>query len=194
MSTMKLLLSMAVMIVFVTSSAAYGVDGVYVGVGAGASKVADWCDGIVGTCDDVGTGWKVFGGTQFNPYVGFEAAYVNLGTVTGTDTSVGIPIDVDAEVSGLNFAVVGIAPVADRFAFFGKIGFYLSTLDLHASGGASGSDSASGTGLALGLGGSVSVTERVFVRLEWERFADIGDDDLGKDDVDLLSVGIGTAF
>lgn len=192
---MKLVLSAAVVIVLVTSSAAFGAEGVYAGVGAGAAKVADWCDGIVGTCDDTGTGWKIFGGTQFTPYVGFEAAYVNLGKVTGTDTSFVVPIDVEAEVSGLSFAVVGIAPMASRFALFGKVGFYLSTLDIHASGGgASASDSASSTGLALGLGGSVNVTERVFIRLELERFPDIGDDDLGKDDVDLLSLGIGTEF
>jgi hypothetical protein len=48
--------------------------------------------------------------------------------------------------------------------------------------------------LAFGLGGRVTITERVFGRLEWERFADIGDDDLGKDDVDLVSAGIGTEF
>jgi hypothetical protein len=46
----------------------------------------------------------------------------------------------------------------------------------------------------VGLGAKLSFTESVHARVEWERFADIGDDDTGQDDVDLLSVGLGFAF
>jgi OOP family OmpA-OmpF porin len=181
-------------VVFTVTATAHAANGLYAGVSAGPSRFAESCEDIVGTCDDVGTGWKLYGGHQFTPYAGIEAAYVDLGKTTGTDTSFGPPIDVEAEVSGVNIALVGTAPVAGPFAFQGKVGFFLSSLDIRASGGASGSDSASSVGLAIGLGAKLSFTESVYARAEWERFMDIGDDDTGKDDVDLISFGLGVAF
>ena len=46
--------------------------GFYAGIGFGQSKVKDFCEGVVGTCDDKDTAWKILGGYQFNKYLGAE--------------------------------------------------------------------------------------------------------------------------
>lgn len=179
---------------FVAGSPVYAADGVYLGVSFGPSKVGDLCEDIVGDCEDLSTGWKVYVGGQLDPNWGVEAAYVNLGEFTATDTS-GVPTDLTAEVVGLNMAVVGTLPVAGAFAILGKLGVFMSNLDIAVSGGGiSGSDSASGIGVSMGLGTKLAINDRAFARLEWERFADIGNEDTGEDDVDLFSVGLGVNF
>src|SRR5262245_57423097 len=70
------------------AGAAYAQDqGFYVGGGAGISKAldpADCSDSLgfsVSNCniEDKKTGWKVFVGYQFNPYVAVEGGYTDLG-------------------------------------------------------------------------------------------------------------------
>ena len=47
----------------------------------------------------------------------------------------------------------------------------------------------------LGLGGSFKATRQVGVRLEWERFLSIGDEDTtGESDVDLFSASLVVCF
>jgi OOP family OmpA-OmpF porin len=57
--------------------------------------------------------------------------------------------------------------------------------------GAGGSESASGTGLSYGIGLQYDFTNTTGLRLDWERFADVGDEDkTGQSDVDMLSAGL----
>ena len=181
--------------VLAASSSAYAENGIYVGASLGPSRAVSWCEDNTGDCEDVALGWKAYMGTQFHPNWAIEAAFVDLGEFTATDTSGGFPIDAEAEVTGFNIAAIGILPMSPTFAFLGRFGVILSSLDIQASGGGqSASDRASNTSLAVGLGARVGITDRVFARVEWERFADIGDDETGQDDVDFLSVGLGMAF
>jgi OOP family OmpA-OmpF porin len=145
-----------------------------------------------GRVDTSDTGFKVFGGYQFNRNFGLELAYVDLGKASYSGSFVlpppnGQTISVtgaNVEVTGVNLSAVGAWPVATNFDVFGKIGF-LSWED-KASGLADGapfSDKIDGTDLSFGFGASWHLTRNVRLRVEWERFR------VDDTDADLFSVG-----
>jgi len=170
-------------------------EGGFAGVGFGQTSVDIDCDLDI-TCSayDSDTGFKIFGGYQFNPYFAFEVAYLDLGEAkaSGTDSFLGSATGT-IEASGFNFAVVGSFPVAERFDLMAKAGFFRWDLDLSASSSVFGSGSASETGFSpmFGIGGSFNITKNLGVRVEYEKFLDVGDENTtGQSDVDLLSASL----
>ena len=155
---------------------------------ASARQWNDACDGLT-SCDDSDVGWKVFGGYQFSKFLGVEGGYVDLGKVSGTDTSFGLG-DVDAEMWGVFISGVGTLPIGDRFGVFGKIG--AAYTDIEVSSSTLGSDSDDGVNLTFGVGGFMNILRNLSVRVEWERFQDAGGD--AELDVDLISVGVAYKF
>ena len=154
--------------------------------------------------DDSDTGFGLAGGYQVNPYFAAELAYVDLGdisyqangTVTdGVDTfDAGLGIDQSA--SGPVFSILGIWPIGERFSLFGRLGLALMSVDVDATvslGGESASDSA-GTDRSngvYGIGGEFSLSRNFGIRLGWDRYAEVGSDDLAGDvDIDLISLGL----
>jgi OOP family OmpA-OmpF porin len=78
-----------------------------------------------GTVDGKDTGFKIFGGYEFNQYFGVEIAYVDLGKASysgryGAATVTGGKVD----LWGLNFSAVGILPLNPSFSLFGKLGVF----------------------------------------------------------------------
>ena len=168
----------------------------YGGASVGQSKAKDIICDLDITCssDDTDTGWKIYGGYQFNPNGAIEFGYVDLGKVkaSGTDSFLGVA-SIDWETSGITAALVGSLPVGQNFGLMGKLGLFHWDLDVNASSSVlgSGSDSSSGTDLTYGLGLKYDFSKTVGVRAEWERFKDVGDDNTtGQSDIDLLSVGV----
>lgn len=174
----------------------------YGGVSVGTAKVVDFtiCDEIQAILDpgsscsaeDTATAWKAFFGNQFSPNAAVEFGFVNLGTVTvdGSGTLTGIPVVIDGDwkVSGLTISLAGNLPLGKEFSLTGRAGMFLWSVDLD---GAGGSESASGTGLSYGIGLQYDFTKTTGLRLDWERFADVGDEDkTGQSDIDLLSAGL----
>lgn len=138
-----------------------------------------------GTVDTSDTGFKVFGGYQFNRNVGLEVAYVDLGKASysgfaGPDPVIGGKV----EVTGVNLSAIGAWPVAPNLDVFGKIGF-LSWEDKASdvTGGVPFSDKIEGTDLSFGFGAAWHLTRNVRLRVEWERFR------VDDTDADLFSVG-----
>ncbi|MDH3513425.1 MAG: outer membrane beta-barrel protein [Gammaproteobacteria bacterium] len=172
-------------------------EGWYAGVGFGQSKVQDFfeCDlDITCTADDTDTGWKLYLGNQFSPNAAVEFGYVDLGQqkISGTDTVLGT-VSLDTEAKGFDVALVGFLPVGNQFNLLGKIGLFRWDADISASSTAfgSGSDSETGFELMFGFGASFDIAKTVAVRIEWERFTDVGDEDVtGTSDVDLLSASL----
>jgi len=169
----------------------------YAGASVGQSK-ADidlTCDlDISCNKDEDDTGFKIFGGYQFNPNGAIEFGYVDLGKfkASGKDSSLG-NVSLDWEPSGFTFAVVGTLPIGQNFGLMGKVGIFFWDMDLHARASSlgSGSDSDSGTDLTYGLGVKYDISKTFGVRAEWERFQDVGDSNTtGKSDIDLFSVGV----
>lgn len=171
--------------------------GFYAGIGVGRSELKDACAGITISCDDTDTGWKLFGGYQFNKYLGAELGYVDLGKATASGTILGVAVSATAKAKGWEFLGVGTLPIADKFSVYGKAGLFRWDVDVSATGVVPGfapvavGASDKGTDFTYGIGLKYDFTKSIGARVEWQRYKDVGNDaTTGKSDVDLLSLGI----
>ena len=175
-------------------------DGWYAGASIGQTSV-DVDGGGFQEVNDTDTGWKLYMGYRFLPYFALEGAYAALGEVSAETTItsfLGIPVPAQTlsakvEVNDtLYLAAVGIVPLGDRFAIFGKVGFYSAEADLTVCGGAGCvSEKERDENWMYGLGIDLFFTRQWGMRAEWERFTNVGSDQTGgKGDVDLISVGV----
>lgn len=159
-------------------------SGGYIGGSLGLTTI-DVCDDLnaIGftACDDKDTGFKLFGGYKFNPYVAVEGGYVNFGEISATFA----PVTVTVETDALFVAAVGFLPVGSKFSLLGKVGAFF--WDITASGGGA-SVSDDGTDLLLGIGVNYDITEQWAVRGEFESY------DAGGDDVTFISGGVQFTF
>ena len=142
-----------------------------------------------GSFDGKDTGFKIFGGYQFNPHFAVELAYVDLGKASYSGDFFGAPVNGGSlETWGLNASVVGILPLNPSFELFGKIGvFGWESKARDTTAGAPFSGKADGGDLSFGLGMALNITRNVSIRAEWERFKAV-------DDIDLLSLGLAFKF
>ncbi len=174
----------------------------YVGASIGQSDFDVDCTGLT-TCDTKDTGYKLFGGHMFTPYLGVEGGWVDLGKVKATLDIVGPPPveDISAIVftgsaelksSGLFLAGIAAAPIGNG-SVFGKIGLANLKSEFTVTAlGVSDSTSTRHTDVFYGIGAGYNFTKNFGVRAEWERFRIKYSDGIDefKDDVDLLSVGV----
>ena len=166
-----------------SAQVANAANGYYAGMSAGQSRFSsDVCDGLPIRCDFSDTGLKIFGGYQATESVGIEVSFVDFGEFTATGSGGTATI----EVSGFSVVGTGTVPVTERFGLFGKVGLLRWDGEARASGGSLAEDD--GTELTYGLGAKMKVTERVGVRVEWERFSD------NEDALSLLSGGVVLSF
>lgn len=150
---------------------------VYLGASLGAGKSKTSCDTVVGPCDDSDTAYRLFGGYQMSRNLGWELGYAYLGDV---DTPA-----VQRTNKALDFSAVLTLPINERFAFLGRLGAYRSQVELHPA-----STSAHNTSFTWGLGMRFALFRWLAVRAEWQHYPNLGNDATGKDDVDLLTLGI----
>ncbi len=157
----------------------------YVGLSGGQSEY-DIRSGTGGFgFDDSDTAWKVYSGGYFNPYLGMELGYINMGKAERIGGS--------TKAQGLNLSLVGRAPLNEQFDVFGKIGTtYGRTRTSGNSGFGVTTGKDDGFGLSYGAGVRWAFNPQWAAVLEWERhrfhFAD------GKSDVDMTSVGVQYRF
>jgi OOP family OmpA-OmpF porin len=142
-----------------------------------------------GTVDGEDTGFKLFGGYQFNRNFGFELAYLDLGKASYTGDLGGAPVTGGSlENTGFNFSVVGTLPLTQNFDLFGKLGAYLwETKARDVTGGVAGSRKDDGTDVSLGVGVAYNFTPQLALRGEWEKLK-------AHDDIDFLSVSVAFKF
>jgi OmpA-OmpF porin, OOP family len=193
---MKRLLAAAAVTAALAFSAGASAQG-YVGGSFGQSDFDLDCTGLT-SCDTKDTGWKVFGGYMFTPYLGVEGAYVDLGKATGSGTLfVGkgstLTVTGSLKASGFGLWGVGALPIGGG-SVFAKLGFASIENKLEATGSSggvfgSGSDKTTVTDVAFGIGGQYYFTPNFGARIEWERFkGKIPDDE--KFDIDFISAGL----
>lgn len=164
-------------------------QGWYAGMGVGESTMKDESTALLGTqFDDSDTGGKIFGGYSFTPNGAIEFGYVDFGEFTGS----GGGFTDNWEASGLNLSLLGAWPLAHQFSLLGKIGVTRWDVDnTFTVGGAPFSPSENGTDVSYGVGAQYDFHRQVGARLEWERFADVGDSaTTGQSDLDLLSLSV----
>lgn len=162
----------------------------YAGFSLGQATLEDACDGLTGipgvSCDDSDTAFKIFVGSKINENLAFEAAYVDMGESVATDT-----IDtLTSEATGFNFSALGIIPASSTVDIFGKVGllFWDATVGLSGTFNASVDDD--GTDITFGFGANFSVSETSEIRVEFEKFSNIGNESTtGETGVTLISLG-----
>jgi len=174
----------------------------YLGIGVGATHLSaqDVC-AVGGSCslDKNSFGGKLYGGYQFTDYFAVEGAWTDLGKASGTERDVIVPGDqrsIDWRARGLEASVLFGLPVGDVFRFYNRLGAFRSTTDVDSTYTVSGSStpgsvSRSETNFVFGLGGQWVIAERFDLRVEWQRFLDVGDSSTtGSADVDFVSLGL----
>ena len=189
MSPIKLVAAALLALGGLVAASQTAAQGFYIGGSVGKSDFDD--DNAIpdlitsGSVDGSDTGFKIFGGYQFNQHFGVELAWVDLGKAGYSGTFSGLPVTGGTvETSGLNLSAVGILPLGSGFALFGKAGFFAwESKAKDVTGGLPFSGKEDGTDLSLGIGASYDFTKNFGIRAEWERFKAVGD-------IDLLSVGL----
>jgi OOP family OmpA-OmpF porin len=181
-------------ILIATAAASAFAEG-YLGLSVGQVSYKDACPSGI-TCDTTDTGFKLFGGYQLTPNLAFEAGYSVLGTI---GASSGEHADLSAfEVSG-----VGSWPLGNRFALLGRLGLYYGAMEAPAVSApvtpvfppppprpSVGWKDGNTTSVTFGLGASYEMTHNATLRLEWQRFKDLGGEDGTKVNVDVFSLGL----
>lgn len=144
---------------------------------------------------DRSTGFKLYGGYQFNRNFALEGGYFDLGRFGYTANTVPAgTLDGNIKLKGFNLDAVGILPITDRLSALGRVGLnYAQARDSFSGTGAvsvtNPSPSKSGTNYKLGVGLQYAFTEALGMRAEVERYR-VNDAIGNKGHVDLFSLGL----
>lgn len=200
-------LGLVVLAVTVTPYAMADDSGWYVGASGGRTraKIDDVRinSGLLGsgftsssiTDDDRASGFKAFGGYQFNPNFALEGGYFDLGKFGYNAVTVPAgTLNGDIRLKGLNLDTVGILPLTDKFSLLGRVGInYAQARDSFSGTGAVNvldpSPSKRQANIKFGLGMQYAFNDALAMRVEAERYR-INDAVGNRGDVDLFSVGL----
>ena len=148
---------------------------------------------------DKDTGFKLYGGYQFNRNFALEGGYFDLGKFGFTaNTLPAGTLDGTIRLKGINLDAVGILPITEKFSALGRVGLnYASAKDSFVGTGSvrvlNPNPSKRDTNYKLGVGLQYAITDALKVRAELERYR-INDAIGNKGDIDLVSVGLVYAF
>jgi OOP family OmpA-OmpF porin len=142
--------------------------------------------GIASSTSSNSTGYKVMLGYQIYPQLAIEGGYVDMGKVDYNATFTGGTVGVESKSTGMNFSVLGLAPINAQMSVFGKVGYTMGAIKSTGnSAGTSVSLTQDKNSLGLGFGGMYQLTPSLGLRAEWEKLYS---------DVNLLSIGLQTRF
>lgn len=170
--------------------------GFYLGASIGQSQAKEFCDDSSGfSCDDKDTAWKIFGGYQFNRHLAIEAGYTDLGEFSASGVLSGVSVRGTVEVTAFELMGVGSFPVVDRFSLYGKLGLYHAETKQNVTGtlGAvtvTNNDKEKNTDVTFAFGARFDLTRSLGIRAQWQRYLNVGGEDVGEDDIDVFSVGV----
>ncbi len=200
-------LGLAVLAAIASSYAAADDTGWYGGANIGQSRAtiddARITSGLLGSgfsttsiADDKrDTGYKIFGGYQFNRNFAVEGGYFDLGRFGFAATTVPAgTLFGNIKLRGLNLDLVGTVPITEKFSAFGRVGVdYAQARDNFTGNGTvsvlNSNPSKRDTNLKFGLGLQYAFTPTLDMRLEAERYR-INDAVGNKGDIDLVSLGL----
>lgn len=160
-----------------------GRDVTGIGAAAGAAGVAGTVTGL----DDSGLSWKLFGGYQFDDFFSAELAYADLGDSEATFVATAptaATINIGTQAGVVSASVVSIYPLNSDLDIFGRLGatyWDVNGIAVAAVGGATVGANAddAGVGYLFGLGVQYNFTQEIGLRLEWENYHGVGNEDSG---------------
>jgi OOP family OmpA-OmpF porin len=164
-----------------------------------ANLTADGAPGSASHFDNDPIGYKLQIGYSFTPNFAVEGGYADLGEQRyHVDFTTGEG-RVKVRDYGWDMAALAIAPIRGPFSVFGKVGVIEATVKNHLAGadaGGSFSNAHSYTHMRplYGIGGMYAVNDNASVRLEAERYDDLGNHKTGASNVDLISLGAAYKF
>jgi OOP family OmpA-OmpF porin len=159
----------------------------YVGgsIGKGTAKTA--CSSAVFECDNKDQTWALSAGVMFNANWGLEGGYRNLGRIATQLDPAGSGANAEVKSRVGEIVGVGAFPI-QKFAIFGKFGVYRAKTDLTSNFATEGSSR--NNNFTFGVGVSYDVLRHLSLRLETQRYNNLGGADVGfRTDVDTLSLG-----
>jgi len=196
-------LSLIALAVLASSFALADDSGWYAGANAGRSsatiddaRITSGFTGATITDDDRSSGYKIFGGYQFNQYFAVEGGYFDLGNFGFNAKAPDGTLSGNIKLKGLNMDLVGTLPITEKFSVLGRIGAnYADASDSFAGTGAgtvnvlNPNPSKRDTNLKVGLGLQYAFTPALAMRAEVERYR-INDAVGNKGTIDLVSLGL----
>lgn len=151
--------------------------------------------------DDSDTVWGAQVGYRWGSYVAAEVGYVDMGKSQYQANPTGTPLRASVRYlsSGATLAALGILPLGERFDLYARGGVYfadtrvrLKIADLDTGESlASAEEKASSKDLFAGIGAAWNVSPGFALRVEYQRYFDVGDNEkTGETDIDLLTLGV----
>ena len=160
----------------------------YLGASVGQATSDVTCPAAT-SCDDSDLAWKIYGGLEVNEYISMEFGYADLGEVEYTGAQTGT-----REVDGVTMRLLGTYALSPNFSLLASGGLNILQADVKGTTIADGTDVA----WSLGLGAQYKLTESVGLRVEWERYFEVGSSSFnggtGEADIDLISAGVTFKF
>ena len=160
------------------------------------------------------TAWKGFVGWQVTPWLALEANYADLGrhstdtTFLGGDAPAPAEVIIRREIKGFGADLVLSAPVWNTFSVFGRVGLFRAEIDASAqlagnviftngNGETYRSTTQKENVTRFGVGAEAAVGPNTAVRLEWERYSNVGkkfavgaSGTTGEADTDTVTLGV----
>jgi OmpA-OmpF porin, OOP family len=158
----------------------------YIGGSLGhTSSKEDTCSGVSIPCDRRDTNWGVQMGVDFNRFVAVEVAYRNLGKLQEQNDNAGQTAEVRAKAVELT-GIIGL-PV-EKITVYVKGGAYRAKSQLTST-FLTEADTTN-TNWTMGAGVRYDVFEHLGVRLEYQRYNNLGSAAVGfRGDADTFSLG-----
>ena len=165
---------LAVMLAAITiwspSASALDIIGIYAGVSTGKAEIVDSSPKEDDTATKVYAGYRMFGPLSI------EVAQIDFGDYSNGQAAIG--------GTGANLVLTLPLPFVDIFAKAGVLNWNIDYT--------SGLPSEDGTDPAYGFGVDFSIFPLIGLRLEYEKFQDIGSPPAN--DMDLMSIGLNISF
>ena len=167
----------------------------YLGGSVGLAQYSNFCDtsrtGITTSCEDTDTAARVFAGYRFNRNLALEVGYADLGLANALTTVNGPQLPVRTRVTGWDYSGVLSFQVAGNLSGFGRLGAYTmrSATDTYVENAPTVSAGETNTGFTYGLGAGYDLGF-LGIRVEWQRYLNVGGGTTGEDDIDVLSAGV----
>lgn len=185
---MKRTILLAVLAALAGTAAAQS-QGAYVGgnVGRAEQKIT-----VAGFSEkDHDTGFKLYGGYNFNQYVGLEGGYADLRKLElagGNDR-------LSVHPTAAYFAVTGTLPLDQQFSLFGKVGAAYNRVKSHESGiGYNDSYTDNRTDVYVSVGAAYAINQNFSAVVEYENFGKPAKGDIGNLKASMVSVGVRYKF